>query len=41
MRCKDCSKLHGRPFERTIWWHYARRKFLPRTRRQSGGPGER
>jgi hypothetical protein len=38
MRCKDCSKLQGRPYKRSaIWWRCGRGRFRQTTLRQLGG----
>lgn len=39
MRCKDCSRLQGRPFKRAILWRCGRPRFRPMILRQRGGPG--
>ena len=39
MRCRDCSRLQGRPYSAVIWWPSGQRRFPPTTRRQHGGRG--
>ena len=41
MRCKDCSRLQGRPYKRSHLVAQRRRRFPPTILPQHGRPGER